>query len=383
MKSASSTIPVYPTLPLSGLVNPGTSKWKEFFPFSSPTGVWTFSGRVSLYLGLPVLKLPKGSTILFPSYYQYVEIDTLLAAGFKLKFYRVREDFTVDLDDAEQRLGDDVSALYIIHYFGFPQPLVRVREFCDRHGLALLEDCALSLFSRDERNWLGTEGDLALYSVYKTLPLPHGGFLVTKNEKARGQLKTAPFKSTFLQTKDLVYQNMRASGWDRLENSLLRVARTTKKALRWDRGTTIGSGISHWDPRLLEYRASPLVLRLMRLSDPETVIATRRKNFLRLISRLRGHIPIPPPFDELPEGVCPLFVPALVDDKIRFQEEMAKFGVQTVNLWQDRHPACPADLADEVTPWRDHIIELPIHQGLLPTDIDRVAETVLTVLGES
>jgi dTDP-4-amino-4,6-dideoxygalactose transaminase len=119
----------------------------------------------------------------------------------------------------------------------------------------------------------------------------------------------------------------------------------------------------------------------MRLSDPETVIATRRENFLRLSSHLRGHIPIPPPFDELPDGVCPLFVPALVDDKIRFQEEMAKLGVQTVNLWQDHHPACPADLAEEVSPWRDHIIELPIHQGLVPADVDRVAEAALTVLG--
>ena len=64
-----SVIPVYPTS--ASLVRPGRGRaWREWFPFSSGTGTWTFSGRVALYHGLPSLNLPAQSTILVPAYHQ-------------------------------------------------------------------------------------------------------------------------------------------------------------------------------------------------------------------------------------------------------------------------------------------------------------------------
>jgi len=110
-------------------------------------------------------------------------------AGHKLTFYRIADDFSADLDDVEERIGEDASALFVIHYFGFPQRLGPIKALCDRHGLKLIEDCALSLFSRDEEGPLGRVGDLALYSVYKTLPVPHGGFVVTKGTRGYPPLR--------------------------------------------------------------------------------------------------------------------------------------------------------------------------------------------------
>jgi len=67
---------------------------------------------------LAVLKLPEHSTILVPAYHQGVEIDTLLAAGYQVRYYRVDERLLVDFEDLERRLDRAVSALYVIHYFG-------------------------------------------------------------------------------------------------------------------------------------------------------------------------------------------------------------------------------------------------------------------------
>src|SRR5262245_42829462 len=42
--------------------------------------------------------------------------------------------------------------------------------------MRLVEDCALSLYSRDPSGrWLGSTGDLSIFCLYKTLPVPHGG----------------------------------------------------------------------------------------------------------------------------------------------------------------------------------------------------------------
>jgi len=378
MKAGGSVVPVYPTWAQFWRLPRPRERWRAWFPFNVPGGTWTFSGRVALYHGLASLDLPRGSTILVPAYHQGVEIDTLLAAGYKVRYYRVTERLVVDLEDIERRLDRTVSALYLIHYFGFAQPLESVRLFCDARRLRLIEDCALSLFSRDNETWLGSVGDLALFSVYKLLPLPHGGFLVTKNGNRAATLRPAPRDSTFAQSLDLLHNGLHASRWWQIERQLTRASHWIKRAIRWDRARTISSGGARWDPRLLAYGASAWSLWLMRFMDPREIVARRRRNFARLASHLRGHLPLP--FLDTPPGVCPLFMPVMVPDKPRFQQELNGLGVQSVDLWDAPHPTCPPDLADEVSSWRRHCLELPIHQELSPDDIDRIAEAVLTVL---
>jgi len=352
--------------------------WRAWFPFNSGCGRWSFSGRVALYHGLPGLKLPAGSTILVPSYHQGVELDTLLAAGYRLRYYRLDESLSIDFRDAERRLDTTVSALYVIHYFGFPQPIAAAREFCEAHGLKLIEDCALSLFSRHgDGTWLGSHGDLALFSVYKTLALPHGGFSVTKGEPPATKLRSVPPASTLVQTMDLMQHTLRATRWAPVDRCAVRVSRGLSRLLRWNRSKIISSGGASWDPQLLGYGASRWVVRLMRFVDRDRVVARRRANFERLAARLRGYVPCP--FPELPAGTCPLFFPVMVPDKARFQAALADLGVESVNLWDAPHPTCPTDLAAEVSHWRRHCLELPIHQELNGATIDRVATAVLAV----
>lgn len=381
MKPMGSVIPVYPTWAQFARLPAWRAGWRGWFPFNTGAGNWTFSGRVALFHGLPSLGLPAHSTILVPCYHQGVEIDALLAAGYRVRYYRVDAQLLIDLVDVEQRLDDTVSALYVIHYFGFAQPLEPIRRFCEAHRLRLIEDCALSLFSRENGTWLGSVGDLALFSVYKTLPLPHGGFMVTKTGETTRALPPAPRASTFAQSLDLLHQGLAASGWSQLEKWWTQASRGVARMIRWDRNGLIGSGGARWDPRLLEYGASPWIARLMRLMDREAVVGRRRGNYMHLASRLRGHASFP--FPDLPAGTCPLFFPVMVPDKIRFQRELEGLGVQSVNLWDAPHPTCPPGLAEEVAGWRRHCLELPIHQELNADQVDRVADAFLRVLGSA
>ncbi len=373
MSSARRMVTVYPTLAASTLPSSST-RWHNWFPFSAPNGVWTFSGRVALYHGLQALNLSAGSVILVPNYHQGVEIHALLAAGYQLRYYRVDERLEIDLPDVERQMDRTVSALYVTHYFGFPQPMTAVRAFCDEHHLKLIEDCALSLFSRQDGQWLGSTGDLALYSVYKTLPLPHGGFLVTRAGRPVPALGAAPLRSTLVQTLDLVQQTLKATGCAGVEQGITRASRAVTRLLRWNRTRTIESGGAHWDPRILGHAASRCVTGLMRLVDRDRVVMRRRANFARLAAHLKGHISCP--FVELPPGVCPLFFPVLVPDKVRFQQDLVSRGVESVNLWDAPHPSCPSPQATHISHWRKHCLELPIHQELSDGAIDRVAEAV-------
>ena len=372
-------VPAYPTL--AGLRRAGRvhSRWRSWFPFTVPSelGGWAFSGRVALYHGVARLGLAPRSTILVPSYHEGIEMDALLAAGYRLRYYRVDRELRVDFADLEQRL-DGAAALYVIHYFGLPQAPAELRAFCDARGLRLIEDCALALFSRAGTTPLGSVGDLSIFSLYKTLPLPHGGYFVSRAASDPGTLRRPPLMSTLVQTLDLVHHTLQASGWNGIERAATGASRFVRRLFGWNRETTVSSGGPRWDPRLVSYSASGWTRQLVRFTNPEQVVARRRANYARLAERLRPHLSVP--FPDLAPGVCPLLFPVLVPERARVQAELAALGVQSGQYWPMVHPSCPAELAAEVAAWREQCLELPIHQELSAAEIDRVADAVLRVL---
>lgn len=369
------TVPAAPTL--DGLRRAGRlrTKWRTWFPFDRAGG-WAFSGRVALYHGIKRLGLAEGSTILVPNYHEGVELDALIAAGCRVRHYRVDPDLHIDLGDVERRLDSSVAALYVIHYFGLPQLLLRLRKFCDKHRILLIEDCALALFSSSNTTWLGSVGDLSIFSLYKTLPLPHGGYLVSTQQPTA--LRAPPAMSTLVQTLDLVHHTLEANGLSRIERAATRVAGFVKRLFGFERQTTVSSGGSRWDPRLVSYGVSSWTRQLVRFTNRDRVIAQRRANYARLVRWLRPYASIP--FPDLPAGVCPLLLPILVPHREQAQAQLQAVGVQTGNFWPTAHETCPPDLAAEVQPWRDRCLELPIHQELSQDDIDRVAGAVIEVL---
>lgn len=371
------TVTGYPTL--AGFRRAGRfhSDWQAWFPFNVPGG-WAFSGRVALYHGVTRLGLPPGSTILVPAYHEGIELDALLAAGYRVRHYRVDSGLRIDLADVERRLDPSVAALYVIHYFGFPQPLPVLRAFCDAHGLRLIEDCALALFSRTNGTWLGSVGDLAIFSIYKTLPVPHGGYLVAPAAREQAALSSPPLMSTFVQTLDLVHHTLQAIGWGGVERAASRASSVVRRLLHWNRGATVSSGGSRWDPRLVAYGTSRWTRELIRFTNRDEVVARRCANYTRLAQRLRHYVRVP--FPELPPGVCPLLLPVLVPNRARIQAALEAGGIEAGNFWPSTHASCPSDLAEEVAPWREQCLDLPIHQELTDTDVDRVADEILRAL---
>lgn len=76
--------------------------------------VYTDSGRDALLILNQFLI--KG-IVLLPSYL-CSSITKVFQEKFTIHFYKVKRDFTIDLNDLEKKLNEQVSAVYIIHYFG-------------------------------------------------------------------------------------------------------------------------------------------------------------------------------------------------------------------------------------------------------------------------
>jgi hypothetical protein len=77
-------------------------------------------------------------------------------------------------------LNENADALLLIHEWGIRyRKFEKVRKFCNKYSIPLIEDCAL-IFNKD----VGINSDYALYSLPKIFPMQYGGLLrkISKDE---------------------------------------------------------------------------------------------------------------------------------------------------------------------------------------------------------
>jgi dTDP-4-amino-4,6-dideoxygalactose transaminase len=334
-------------------------------PFSADAVAWTHLGRGALQLAARVLRL-ESREVLVPAYHHGVEVDALLAAGAHPAFYPVGARWTVDLEDLERRIGPRTGGLLLTHFAGFPGPVRQLRDIADRNHLVLIEDCAQALLSVDGETPLGTTGDAAIFSLRKTLPVPHGGALVF-NGRRRYQLPPLERPPPGPTLRGL---------WTRMDQTgaLRRMARWFSRRFGTGRGEA--DRRTRGDPFALG--ASPLVERIARAHELARLVERRRRNFFHLLCVLRGAAP--PLVSELPSGVCPLFYPLWVPDRDEMLARLRAENIEANAGWPRFHPRCDGGEFPDAARLRQHVVELPCHQDLGPAHVGHVARAALRAL---
>jgi dTDP-4-amino-4,6-dideoxygalactose transaminase len=73
-------------------------------------------------------------------------------------------DFLVDMERVDAALTDRTAALLLVHAFGRAADLRAARDFCDRAGISLVEDCTQAIGARFAGQRVGTVGDAGCWS---------------------------------------------------------------------------------------------------------------------------------------------------------------------------------------------------------------------------
>src|SRR2546422_5850721 len=150
------------------------------FPFGEP-GCFLFArARHGLWHGLRSAGLSAGDEVLVPAYHHGSEIEVVVKLGARCRFYEATE--TLEPDEAElgRLLGPRTRALHLTHCLGLPQDGARWRRWCDERDLLLVEDAAQAWLAERHGRPVGSDGDLAIYCLYKTLGLPDGAALLSR-----------------------------------------------------------------------------------------------------------------------------------------------------------------------------------------------------------
>lgn len=356
-------IHAYPRPPLAALRRDPSAAMRDALALAPHL---TRFSRDALHSVFSALGAPRGTPVWCPSFHCGMEVRAAAVAGFTPRFYRLRDDLTVDERHLAECLGEAAGPVLLIHYFGFAQPgIARIATLCRRKGVPLIEDCSHAFLSRFDSAPIGTAGTAATFSLYKTFGTSDGGAL---------RFDGAPFET----------QAGPRIAWSAQWGSVRRRWRDRPPIVRAEEtilARFVRRKVTAWRqifeaPWQAAEGISRLSLALIRRHDPAQIVARRRRNYVRLDALLRdvdGYRPVVP---SLPDESCPLYLPLFVRNR---EDVFVKLFAARVEpfifgMWQ--HPAMAADAFPESRAMRDEILCLPIHQDLGDDDIDGVASLV-------
>ncbi|MDB5920084.1 MAG: hypothetical protein JWR40_4318 [Massilia sp.] len=353
------------------------------------------SGRIAIALALREMKIGPGDTVLVPAYHSLSMVPPVQWCGATPRFYKVGLDTAVDLDDVAAKLDGSVKAIMVTNYFGFPQDLTRIRAFCDRHGLLMLEDCAHCFFGQRDGKPVGSFGDYAIASSMKFFPNYEGGCLVSarhslapvalRSAGAGFELKVAltALENSFaygrLSTVETLLSlplRLKAALWSRLKARRAAAQDSAAPAL----APSSSDSSFDFDPAWLDKRSSWFSRRLVTQSNHGRIVARRRANYLRLEQTLGALAGCRPLFARLPEGGCPWLFPLLVEQPEAVFGRLLEAGVPVTRFADTLWPGVDAGVCVNSATLSRQVLAFPCHQELRPQELDWLIAQVTKAL---
>ena len=97
----------------------------------------------------------------------------------------------IDLTAIEQAITSKTKAIAVVHYLGIPVDMPRLMDIANKHGLVVVEDCALALGAQIDDQHVGLHGDVGVFSFYpvKHMTTAEGGMIITDNASLASKLK--------------------------------------------------------------------------------------------------------------------------------------------------------------------------------------------------
>lgn len=320
--------------------------------------LWFASGRAALLAGLQALSIGSGDEVLLPAYLCESVSTPVEAVGATPRFFPVGRDLGVDPGALEASITPRTRAVVLIHYLGFPGPVEAVREICQRRGVTPIEDCAHALYGRLDEQELGSFGDLAIFSPWKSLPLPDGGLLRVNRPDLR-PVAPAEHPSTLRTLARLTYKGLGTVesmvGWTP------RLRMLQRSDLRRGMHQRVSAG------PVESLAGSEVARRLYAAANRAWVVGRRRRNYARLLEVCKTLAWARPVFEELPVGVCPLGLPLLAEDRDQYRDRLLSHGVNVRTYWEHLPAGVDLEQFPDAAWVSDRILVLPVHQRL-PSD---------------
>ena len=352
-----------------------------------PHRAFATSGRAAIYQALRQLQLPAGNAVLVPTYHCPTMVAPVVQADLQPLFFAIDASGLPDLASIERSCGVQARAMLVAHYFGIPRSLAAAREFCDRHGIALIENCAHCYFGVAGERPVGAWGDFAIASLTKFFPVPEGGLLASATRPFALSLEPAGIVA---QLKGVADTLELACEFGRLRslNAALRAAfalkhlRGRRSAAPINVAASAPDRLGGWD--VIRPAKMPLGVStwLSRALPRGRIVAQRRANYrlyANLLAGATGARPLLSRADVGEGAAAPYVFPLWVQDADRVYHALRAHGAAVLR-WDRLWEGTPGIDGDCGLAWSRHVLQFLCHQDLDARDIEATAAATRALL---
>ena len=339
-------------------LGPSIDRFEELFAeqVGAPYAAAVSSGTAGLHLLCRIAGLAPGDEAITSPFSFVASANCAIYEGATPVFADVDER-TMNLtpEAVEAAITERTKAVVAVDIFGYPCELDPLRELCDRHGLALIQDACEALGAEYKGAPVGSHGPSAVFAFYpnKQMTTGEGGMVTTHSEEEWALLKS-------------LRNQGRADGGGWLEHARL--------------------GFNY---RIDDIRAA---LGIGQLEKIETILALRRsvaQRYSELLSGIEGvDVPLPDDADHVRSWFVYVVTLARGTDRERVIAELERQGIATSRYLPSIHlqgymrerygfaeGLCPVseDLSQRT-------LALPFFAQLEPEDQERVVSALAAAL---
>ncbi|HVX52226.1 MAG TPA: aminotransferase class I/II-fold pyridoxal phosphate-dependent enzyme [Chitinophagaceae bacterium] len=196
------------------------------------------SGTAALHLALIVLNVKPGDEVICQSMTFSASANPIVYVGATPVFVD-SEDKTWNMSpeylelaiQERQKLGKRIKAIIVVHLYGMPAQMDKIMAISRKYQIPVIEDAAEALGSKFKYRYLGTFGDLGIFSFNgnKIITTSSGGALISRNENL---IAKARFLATQAQDPAPHYQHSQIGYNYRMSNICAGIGRGQMEVLR-------------------------------------------------------------------------------------------------------------------------------------------------------
>jgi perosamine synthetase len=374
-------VPVLPTLGLRSLL---LRSQTDASKLTTATNAWFYSrGRYAMTEAYRLSGVGPGSTLMAPAYHCRTMLDPAIRLGAKVALYPLRADLQPDLDGVLACLHACTApptALVLTHYFGFAQPLDALMEFCQNHGIALIEDCSHCLFLPGSATGVGLRGHYCVSSPYKFFPIEDGGVLWANNSADLPSQQTNP-PGVALEFKAVARSLQRA-----LESLRQPATELPTQPVESGSAGLTGTDLQNSTEKTSkQYAIAAEKIRCLAISrwmmchtDTNRMTARRRSNYRDWANAVAGLPNCRALLPDLPDNCVPYMFPLEIQQPDVHFLALKRLAVP-VGRWDDMAISTCA----VASAYRRNLLHLPCHQELTEDQLNWLISTVVRVMSDN
>lgn len=154
-------------------------------------GVAVATGSTGMELALKAVGVEPGDEVIMPAATWITVATAVIAVGAAPVFVDIDPGtYNIDANEVAQAITPKTRAVFCVHNGGMPADMDALRALADKHGIALVGDCAHAHGSQWRGRGVGAIEDAGAFSFQgsKLLPLGEGGMVLTDSDELQAGL---------------------------------------------------------------------------------------------------------------------------------------------------------------------------------------------------